>query len=102
MPDNQKEIKISVRNLVEFIMRSGDLDNTRSGKNEVEAMQAGSRIHRKLQKQMGSNYTPEVSLSISVPVNYDDVSFDLTVEGRADGILMNNLTEKEDNFSVFI
>lgn len=102
MPDNQKEIKISVRNLVEFIMRSGDLDNTRRGKNEIEAMQAGSRIHRKLQKQMGSNYTPEVSLSITVPVNYEDVSFDLTIEGRADGILMNYQTEEEDDFSVSI
>lgn len=94
MPDKHKEIKISVRNLVEFIMRSGDLDNTRSGKNELEAMQAGSRIHRKLQKRMGSNYTPEVSLSITVPVAYDDISFDLTVEGRADGILINNLQDE--------
>ncbi len=100
MSDNKKEIKISVRNLVEFILRSGDLDNTRSGKNEMEAMQAGSRIHRKLQKQMGANYTPEVPLSITVPVTYDDVSFDLTVDGRADGILVNE-PAKED-FSVLV
>jgi Rad3-related DNA helicase len=93
MGDSKKEIKISVRNLVEFIMRSGDLDNTRSSKNEVEAMQAGSRIHRKIQKQMGANYTPEVPLSITVPVNYKEVNFDLTVEGRADGIIKNNLDE---------
>ena len=96
-----KEIKISVRNLVEFIMRSGDLDNTRSGKNEVEAMQAGGRIHRKLQKQMGANYTAEVPLSITLPITYDDVSFDLTVDGRADGIITNNLI-KDDVFSVLI
>lgn len=94
MPDMQKEIKISVRNLVEFIMRSGDLDNTKGGKNETEAMQAGSRIHRKIQKQMGANYTPEVPLSITIPVNYEDVSFDLTVEGRADGIIVNDLKDK--------
>ena len=61
-------------------MRSGDLDNTRSSKNEVEAMQAGSRIHRKIQKQMGSKLYPEVPLSITVPVNYKEVNFDLTVE----------------------
>ena len=96
MTDNRKEIKISVRNLVEFIMRSGDLDNTRSGKNEIEAMQAGSRIHRKLQKKMGANYTAEVPLSITIPVDYDDISFDLTVEGRADGILMNDLMGEDD------
>ena len=87
MNDNQKEIKISVRNLVEFIMRSGDIDNTRSGKNEIEAMQAGGRLHRKLQKSMGANYTPEVPLNITVPVSYDDISFDLSIDGRADGIV---------------
>lgn len=101
MTDKKRVIKISVRNLVEFIMQSGDLDNTHSGKNEVEAMQAGSRIHRKLQKMMGANYTPEVPLSITVPVNYDNISFDLTVDGRADGVLVNNLV-KDDDFSVLI
>lgn len=88
--DINKEIKISVRNLVEFILRSGDLDNSGGGRNETEAMQAGSRIHRKIQKQMGADYTSEVPLSITVPINYDDVSFDLTVEGRADGIIIND------------
>ena len=58
MGDSKKEIKISVRNLVEFIMRSGDLDNTRSSKNEVEAMQAGSRIHRKISKTDGGKLYP--------------------------------------------
>ena len=101
MTDSTKEIKISVRTLVEFILRSGDLDNSRSGKNELEAMQAGGRIHRKLQKQMGTDYTPEVPLSITLPITYDGVSFDLIVDGRADGILMNNQI-KNDDFSVLI
>ena len=35
-------IRISVRNLVEFILRSGDLDSTRGGMDR-EAMQKGSR-----------------------------------------------------------
>lgn len=95
MPDIQKEIKISVRNLVEFIMRSGDLDNTHGGRNETDAMQAGSRLHRKIQKQMGADYTPEVPLSITVPVSYEDVSFDLTVEGRADGIIINDRKDED-------
>ena len=94
-----KEINISVRNLVEFIMRGGDLDNTRSGRDEIEAMHAGGRIHRKLQNQMGANYTPEVPLSITVQVTYDGLSFDLTVDGRADGVLMN-VPENNENISV--
>ena len=55
----EKEIiRISVRNLVEFILRSGDLD---SGKGTVdkEAMQKGSRLHRKIQRQMKGGYQAE-------------------------------------------
>lgn len=46
-------IRISVRNLVEFILRNGDLDSRR-GSMDKEAMQKGGRIHRKIQKQMGA------------------------------------------------
>lgn len=99
MAENYPNIKISVRNLVEFILRSGDMDNTRA-RSEMDAMQAGSRLHRKLQKQMGTDYTAEVPLSITVPVSRDGISFDLTIEGRADGVIVNN-TIKED-FSVLI
>jgi Rad3-related DNA helicase len=74
-------IRISVRNLVEFILRSGDLDSRR-GTRDTEAMQKGSRLHRKIQKQMGSNYRPEVSLKKES--EYEDLT--ILVEGRADGI----------------
>ena len=49
-------IKISVRSLVEFIFRSGDISDSSSGTLSREAMNAGSRIHRKLQKRAGSHY----------------------------------------------
>lgn len=94
-----QNIKISVRNLVEFILCSGDLDNTRS-RSDADAMQAGSKIHRKLQKQMGPEYTAEVPLSITIPVHRDGIDFELTIEGRADGIIENS-TISED-FSVLI
>lgn len=96
---DSKNIKISVRNLVEFILCSGDLDNTR-GKSDADAMQAGSKIHRKLQKQMGSNYTAEVPLTITVPVSRDGIDFELTIEGRADGIIENS--NIREDFSVLI
>lgn len=99
MQEGIRNIRISVRNLVEFILCSGDLDNTRT-RNEADAMQAGSRIHRKLQKQMGANYTAEVPLSITVPVTREDISFDLTIEGRADGVINNNTIR--DDFSILI
>lgn len=80
--EQTKLIRISVRNLVEFVLREGDIDNRRAGTPDKEAMQLGSRIHRKIQRQMGSNYRAEVSLKLQIP--YD--KFVLQVEGRADGI----------------
>lgn len=71
-----------MRNLVEFILRSGDLDNRRGKRAEREAMQAGSRIHRKLQRRMGAGYQAEVPLKYRVSME----RFDCVVEGRADGI----------------
>lgn len=75
-------IRISVRNLVEFILRSGDIDNRRSAMADKEAMAKGSRLHRKIQGQMGASYRAEVSLKTDV--DFDD--FTVSVEGRADGI----------------
>ena len=77
-----EEVRVSVRNLVEFILRSGDIDNRRQGSPE-NAMQEGSRIHRMIQKRMGAEYQAEVFL------RYTHVTdkYTLTVEGRADGII---------------
>ena len=80
------KVKVSVRTLVEFILRSGDLESG-SGRMDADAMQAGSRLHRKIQKSMGSNYTAEVPLSIEVPLQDGEESFLLVIEGRADGVI---------------
>ena len=45
-------IRISVRDLVEFVMRSGDLDERAAGATE-EAMLEGARLHRKLERDEG-------------------------------------------------
>lgn len=76
-------IRISVRNLVEFILRSGDLDTRRGAFADREAMAKGSRIHRKIQKQMGAAYQAEVPLAYRTEFE----EFSVLVEGRADGII---------------
>lgn len=78
-------VRISVRNLVEFILRNGDLVSG-SGTSDKEAMLKGSRLHCKIQKQMGSHYQPEVSLKKDT--EYADLI--LRVEGRADGIFLQD------------
>ena len=60
------EVRISVRNLVEFILRSGDIDDRRQGSPE-NAMQEGSRIHRMIQRRMGAEYQAEVALKYTHP-----------------------------------
>ncbi|MGI6111210.1 MAG: helicase C-terminal domain-containing protein [Bilifractor sp.] len=78
----KRTVKISVRNLVEFILRSGDLDRNRGGWADREAMLAGSRIHRRIQKKRDVGYRAEVPLQYEK--NYP--LFTLVIEGRADGI----------------
>ena len=85
--ETEKMIKISVRNLVEFILREGDIDNRIAPGIEKDAMMMGSRLHRKIQRRMGEEYHAEVSLKIQIPCE----GFLLQVEGRADGII-----QKED------
>ena len=77
-----EEIRVSVRNLVEFILRSGDIDNRRGAMADKDAMQMGSRLHRKIQGKMGADYHAEVPLRTQI----DCDGFLLVVEGRADGI----------------
>ena len=75
-------IRVSVRNLVEFILRNGDIDNRRGTVADKDAMQMGSRLHRKIQGRMGADYHAEVPLKTEI----DYETFLLVVEGRADGI----------------
>ena len=83
MADEKTCIRISVRNLVEFVLSSGDIDNRRTSGAEKDAMQAGSRIHRKIQRRMGANYQAEVTMKHVVEAD----EFQIAVEGRADGVI---------------
>lgn len=86
----KQRIRISVRNLVEFVLRSGDIDNRRGKAAEREAMQEGSRMHRKLQRRMGADYQAEVALRIEIGKD----EYDLVVEGRADGVVVDSVTKE--------
>lgn len=75
-------VRISVRSLVEFLLRSGDIDTRLGSGFDREAMLAGGRIHRKLQKKETGDYRAECPLVRET----DGGAFVLRVEGRADGI----------------
>lgn len=84
----KETINISVRELVEFVLRNGDLNSLFIGGNN-RALE-GTKIHGKIQKKnkkeydnLGYTYESEVVLKHTV--EYDD--FTIQVEGRADGII---------------
>ncbi len=78
--DNQ--VNLSVRQLVEFILRSGDIDSRYV---EKDRMYEGAKAHRRIQKENSkafSDYESEVALSAEIA----DGEISYTLEGRADGI----------------
>ncbi len=79
------EIHVSVRQLVEFILREGSIDNRKSGGSDT-AMQEGSRIHRMIQRRMSSEYHAEIGLRY----RWTTEQYDVIIEGRADGIIDYN------------
>lgn len=81
-------IRISVRNLVEFVLRTGDIDNRVGKMARAEAMKEGGRIHRKIQRRMGPEYQAEVGLRIEL----EKEQYILVLEGRADGIITEEST----------
>ena len=93
--EKRSQIKISVRNLVEFIFREGDIDNRHGQSVSPEAMLAGSRMHRRIQKRMGSDYHAEVPLKLVI----GEENYDLVLEGRADGIQITSESEREIDYS---
>lgn len=54
------EIRLAVRQLVEFLLRRRDIDSRFAG---FDRALEGARIHRRLQKQGGEGYAAEVFLS---------------------------------------
>lgn len=81
--DLRPQLNISVRELVEFIYKSGDIDDRIGGGVSTAAMEAGSAFHKKIQKAGGNLYHAEVPLAFCV--SYDE--YDVAIDGRADGII---------------
>ena len=72
-------IHLPIRQLVEFLLRTGSIDSRFTG---FDRALEGARIHRKLQKAAGEDYQAEVFLSAERQA--EGLTF--LLEGRADGI----------------
>ena len=79
-------VRESVRGIIEYILKSGSLDDRYMGKNRALE---GTIAHQKLQEsneEIYQNYNREVKLSHEFIM--DDIT--LVIEGRADGIIIEN------------
>ena len=82
----EKYLTLSVHQLVDFLLRTGDIDNRVFNRS---SMTEGSRLHSVYQAKQSSNYLAEFPLKLSF--NVDEVN--IVLEGRADGIIKRS--EKE-------
>ncbi|SHN24707.1 ATP-dependent DNA helicase [Gracilibacillus kekensis] len=73
-------VKISVRNLVEYVYRSGSIE---SGFRSSSTMTEGTRIHQLIQK--GYRDHDEKEVYVEADISYQD--FIVRVDGRCDGLL---------------
>jgi Rad3-related DNA helicases len=73
-------IKISVRELVEFALKSGDISSSFVGSTR---MVEGTKTHQAVQKSYEVDYTPEVPISYGFERN----GFSVQVSGRIDGVI---------------
>ncbi|HSP47453.1 MAG TPA: ATP-dependent DNA helicase, partial [Clostridiaceae bacterium] len=78
------KLKISVRNLIEFILRSGDISSKSAGSSPAR-LEEGTRAHvahQKMRQQSHPEYVKEYYLKYEVTIE----GYDFIVDGRADGI----------------
>jgi len=87
----KKTHSIAVRELIEFIYRSGNLDNRFIAPELNESAILGTKAHKKIQEAYDEDYESEVFLSFL----YETDDMLLSVYGRADGV-----REKDGEFLV--
>lgn len=76
-------IELSVHQLVDFVLRKGDIDNRFFNQ---ETMLEGTRLHAIYQSKQGESYLKEVPLTYDI--NFGE--FVIRLSGRADGIILED------------
>lgn len=79
-----EKISTSVSNLLRFVMRSGDIDQ--SFYSREDRLQQGIAVHQRIQEDYGPGYQKEVSLEDET--EYKGICF--KVRGRVDGLFISN------------
>lgn len=81
MPTDKIYLTLSVHDLVDFLLRKGDIDNRVYNQ---ETMLLGTKIHAAFQKKQGNDYLSEVALKET----FERPLGTIILEGRADGVIV--------------
>lgn len=82
-------IDLSIHQLVDFLLRKGDIDNRIYNK---DTMQQGSKIHSSYQSKQRDGYLSEYPLADSFIID----GFTINLEGRADGVMLDGVPTVEE------
>lgn len=82
MGEDKPFLKLSVHQVVDFLLRQGDIDERIYNQ---ETMAMGSLLHSAFQKKQGGEYIPEYYLSEL----FERKDGSILLSGRADGIIVN-------------
>src|ERR1039458_2794283 len=85
VPASKPVHTISVRDLVEFVLRQGDLGGEREFVGSDRAL-AGIRGHQKIQRSRPTGYLTELPVEFTVEAD----EFTLQIRGRIDGLLITS------------
>lgn len=88
-------VRVSVRGLVEFLLREGDLDD-RADASPESALIEGARMHREIQRMAGAGYAAEVTLKQEYVLDALGGPVTLLLEGRADGVFDGTDPDTDD------
>lgn len=90
--EDKKIKKISVREIVEFVLRSGSIDETYSVTKQETAMQLGIKLHKQLQAKREKDYKKEKIEYVSEKAISNDIEragYTFSVSGRMDGLVLS-------------
>lgn len=77
-----ENVKISIKEMVEFISRKGHISNEITGPNRALE---GTKIHQKIQRSQEGNYQSEVTLNYEM----DYKNYHYILQGRMDGLIID-------------
>ena len=84
------EVSLPIRELVEFVLASGSIDNRYGGGDLYQRANEGSRLHRKLQRQSKTEYGDRYHSEVALSDDRVENGILYHIFGRADAILTDS------------